>query len=123
MAADSGDDWREFRRRLIESEKQGTDAAAPVDDGGLWAHEAPLERGALLVAAPGAFDGDSAQPDLFQAVALLVEHSDEGSVALVLNRPTRDTVSSLGVEPAFDAEPLYWGGWAGANSLRFLHGN
>ena len=118
--AQENDDWREFRRRLILGSGWEQNVSSPE----LWAHEGPLERGALLVAAPGAFRETGTRSDFFQAVALLVEHSDEGSVALLLNRPTGEAVKSTQVaelRPTFDDEPLYYGGRAGLSSVRIIH--
>lgn len=43
----------------------------------------PVRRGRLLVAAPALED-----PNFRRAVVLMLEHSDEGALGLVLNRPT-----------------------------------
>ena len=40
-------------------------------------------RGRLLLAGPGLID-----PNFFRAVVLVLEHSDEGSLGVILNRPT-----------------------------------
>ncbi len=59
-------------------------------------------RGRLLVATP-----DLADPNYFRTVVLMLEHSDEGALGVVLNRPARDTTvaeplpawAPLAVEP------------------------
>ena len=45
-------------------------------------------RGSLLVAAPTLLD-----PNFRRTVVLLAEHSDEGAMGLVLNRPTDTPVT------------------------------
>src|SRR6202050_2059328 len=45
-------------------------------------------RGKLLIAGPSLQD-----PNFWRTVVLVVEHSEEGSLGLVLNRPAETTVS------------------------------
>ena len=40
-------------------------------------------RGQLLIAGPGLLD-----PNFWRTVVLIVEHSEEGALGLVLNRPS-----------------------------------
>jgi putative transcriptional regulator len=57
-------------------------------------------RGALLVAAPALVDAN------FQrTVVLITEHTDEGAMGLVLNRPTDTTVAEVAPELAAVAGP------------------
>jgi putative transcriptional regulator len=44
-------------------------------------------RGQLVIAGPGLLD-----PNFWRTVVLVVEHSDEGALGLVLNRPSETTV-------------------------------
>jgi putative transcriptional regulator len=44
-------------------------------------------RGQLLIAGPGLLD-----PNFWRTVVLIVEHTDEGALGLVLNRPSETTV-------------------------------
>ena len=44
-------------------------------------------RGQLLIAGPGLLD-----PNFWRTVVLVVEHSEEGALGLVLNRPSETTV-------------------------------
>ena len=65
-------------------------------------------RGQLLIAGPGLLD-----PNFWRTVVLIVEHSDEGALGLVLNRPSETTVGEAvsELEELLDLdEPLYVGG-------------
>jgi putative transcriptional regulator len=65
-------------------------------------------RGQLLIAGPGLLD-----PNFWRTVVLIVEHSDEGALGLVLNRPSETTVGEAvsELEPLLDVDdPLYVGG-------------
>jgi putative transcriptional regulator len=50
-------------------------------------------RGQLLIAAPGLLD-----PNFWRTVVLVVEHSDEGALGLVLNRPSETIVGEASAE-------------------------
>ena len=65
-------------------------------------------RGQLLIAGPGLLD-----PNFWRTVVLIVEHSDEGALGLVLNRPSETTVGEAvsELEELLDVDdPLYVGG-------------
>jgi putative transcriptional regulator len=65
-------------------------------------------RGQLLIAGPGLLD-----PNFWRTVVLIVEHSDEGALGLVLNRPSETTVGEAvsELEELLDLDdPLYIGG-------------
>jgi putative transcriptional regulator len=66
-------------------------------------------RGYLLVAAPSLLD-----PNFNRTVVFIVEHSDQGTLGLVLNRPSDTTVKDLwdqiGNEPCTSERPIYIGG-------------
>lgn len=65
-------------------------------------------RGQLLVAGPGLLD-----PNFWRAVVLVVEHSEEGALGLVLNRPSETTAGEAvpELEEVVDLdEPLFVGG-------------
>jgi putative transcriptional regulator len=67
-----------------------------VDDG-----EALSLKGHLLVAAPGLFD-----PNFARTVVLMLEHTDEGAIGVVLNRPSDHPLgASLPDWGPFAAEP------------------
>ena len=58
-------------------------------------------RGALLVAAPALVD-----PNFQRSVVLVTEHTDEGAMGLVLNRPTDTTVADAAPELTAVAGPV-----------------
>ncbi len=78
------------------------DAMAPVN---------PTRRGQLLLAGTDLLD-----PNFAQTVTLLVEHSDQGTLGLVLNRPLATTVAEAwtasvpGGVPCLHEGALYHGG-------------
>jgi putative transcriptional regulator len=66
------------------------------------------KRGQLLIAGPGLLD-----PNFWRTVVLIVEHSDDGALGLVLNRPSETTVGEAvaELEDLLDLDdPLYIGG-------------
>jgi putative transcriptional regulator len=75
-------------------------------------------RGQLLIAGPGTLD-----PNFFRTVVLIVEHSEEGALGLVLNRPSETTVDEAVAEIEGLVEPddlLYIGGPVQASSIIIL---
>ena len=75
-------------------------------------------RGKLLVAGPQLLD-----PNFWRSVVLVVEHTDEGALGLVLNRPSQSTVAEA--VPQLDAmvdpdDPLYVGGPVGPSGVIVL---
>jgi len=65
-------------------------------------------RGQLLIASPALFD-----PNFRRAVVLVTEHTDEGAMGLVLNRPATSTVEEAVPDLSWLAggdEPVYVGG-------------
>jgi putative transcriptional regulator len=65
-------------------------------------------RGQLLIAGPGLHD-----PNFWRTVVLVVEHTDEAALGLVLNRPSETTVGDAVpqlVELVDSSEPLFIGG-------------
>jgi putative transcriptional regulator len=72
--------------------------------------------GTLLIAAPTLED-----PNFRRRVVLLCEHSDQGSVGLVLNNPTDISLGSIVEEvPALERE-VFVGGPVQQNILHVLH--
>ena len=75
-------------------------------------------RGQLLIAGPGLAD-----PNFFRTVVLVIEHSEEGALGLVLNRPSQTTVGDVVSE--LDAvvetgDPLWVGGPVAPSALILL---
>jgi putative transcriptional regulator len=62
-------------------------------------------RGQLLIAGPGLVD-----PNFWRTVVLIVEHTAEGALGLVLNRPSETTITEAvpQLEPLLDGnDPVY----------------
>jgi len=137
-------DWRDFRARLVSQESGVTEsvdedyvqrASGPnlellrkqnpaLAEEKPWAHAigAP-ERGCLLVAKGDEFT--VGQQYFHQAVILLLDHGEQGSMGVILNRPTQ---YSMGYVSGDDAGPfadnaLYFGGDVGDGTVSFLHGS
>lgn len=74
-------------------------------------------RGSLLVAKPTVEDFC-----FKRSVSVLVDHDAEGSMGVIVNKPTRFTLNELMPEVKCDEPlPLYLGGPVGTNMLFFLH--
>ena len=75
-------------------------------------------RGQLLIAGPSLLDSN-----FFRAVVLMIEHSDDGALGLVLNRPSQTTVGEAvaELEQLLDLDdPLFIGGPVQPSSLIVL---
>lgn len=75
-------------------------------------------RGQLLIASPALVD-----PNFWRTVVLIVEHSPEGALGLVLNRPSETTVGEAvhELQELLDADaPLYVGGPVAPSALIVL---
>jgi putative transcriptional regulator len=75
-------------------------------------------RGQLLIAGPGLVD-----PNFWRTVVLIVEHTAEGALGLVLNRPSETTITEAvpQLEPLLDGnDPVYLGGPVGPSSVIVL---
>ena len=75
-------------------------------------------QGQLLIAGPSLLDSN-----FFRTVVLMIEHSDEGALGLVLNRPSQTTVGEAVVEleQLLDLDdPLFIGGPVQPSSLIVL---
>lgn len=143
MAPALESDWREFRARLLARERGGgaaedaarASAASAANMKVLesqnprlvanapWAHalSAP-EKGCLLVAADHEFR--MSQQYFHQAVILVLEHHENGSMGIILNRPTQYDMGYVSGEPEgpFAKNALYFGGDVGDGTVSFLHG-
>lgn len=121
----SGDtDWREFRARLVAStyldQNNGNNAAAETGD--LWAHEIPVvEPGCLLLASPIYFT--HSQQYFSQSVILVVAHGPEGTMGLILNKPTTHCISDFKTNLGSEFGPcrLYLGGDVDESALNIVH--
>ncbi len=93
---------------------------ASIPEGGKTPRTQPLapEKGIFLVAKPGMQD-----PRFQRTVVLLLAHSDQGTIGLIINRPTDIVLSrvlpNLQV-PAADEHALFFGGPVGMDMLIFL---
>jgi putative transcriptional regulator len=75
-------------------------------------------RGQLLIAGPSLLDSN-----FFRTVVLMIDHSDEGALGLVLNRPSQTTVGEAvaELEQLLDLDdPLFIGGPVQPSSLIVL---
>lgn len=76
-------------------------------------------RGKLLLSAPNLFD-----PNFRRTVLLIAEHTADGAMGLVLNRPAevtvREAVPDLAWLAAADEEPVYAGGPVATDSVIVL---
>ena len=79
--------------------------------------EAPVAKGSVLAAAPGSFD------HYFQeSLVLLIEHSDEGTVGVLLNHQTPWHVADMtDALPCFADNAIFLGGDAGRDTMLMLH--
>jgi putative transcriptional regulator len=64
-------------------------------------------RGKLLIASPALVD-----PNFARSVVLITEHTDDGAMGVVLNRPSETSVEEVAPELAavVDSEPVFIGG-------------
>lgn len=108
-------DWRTFRAKLVAQER-GTEQEQ-------WAHPIPKpEKGALLLAHPMMFS--DSQTYFYQAVILLLDHDENGSFGVILNRPSQYTLGELALTKnlsEFDSCRLFAGGDVGDGTLQMVH--
>ena len=89
-----------------------------------WAHViAKPEKGSLIVAATDDFV--TSQQYFNQCVILLLEHSKDGSMGVILNRPTMYKMADVvnDANGPFGENALYFGGDVGDGTVSFLHGS
>lgn len=75
-------------------------------------------RGQLLIAGPTLAD-----PNFFRTVVLVIEHSEEGALGLVLNRPSETTVGEVVAELetlVASEDPIWVGGPVAPSALIVL---
>jgi len=85
-------DWREFRARLVAEElsanKGVSEEVAGFWNSSGWAYSTTLlESGSILLAQPGSRFG-LRQQYFHKAVVLIIRHDKDGTIGLILNRPT-----------------------------------
>ncbi len=79
-------------------------------------------KGSLLIASPGLMD-----PNFLRTVIIVAEHSEEGALGLVLNRPAEAKVAELWTSISGDSASTelnaFVGGPVQKNALLILHGH
>lgn len=74
-------------------------------------------RGSLLVAKPTVEDFC-----FKRSITILIDHDKEGSMGVIVNKPTRFTLNEMMPELACnESVPLYLGGPVGTNMMFFIH--
>eukprot|EP00798_Chlamydomonas_sp_ICE-L_P002405 gene2405-8715_t len=121
MGADT--DWREFRAKLVASGAGKDSSSFSSGEKTEWAHSIPVpEKGAVLVSHPMMFGAN--QTYFNKAVILLLDHDEGGSYGVILNRPSKYTLSEVVMTeplPGFERSKLWIGGDVGNNQLLLLH--
>ncbi|GLC33339.1 hypothetical protein PLESTB_000344200 [Pleodorina starrii] len=142
-------DWREFRAKLIMRTDGVPEGARRSEDNrrlleiqnpslaaeGLWAHATPRpETGGIVIASldcPTLLKDDR----MWQVVVFLTSHGPEGSVGLILNRPTGMVLGrkpgglplELGgpipVQRVFQDNRVYCGGFTAQQVIHIMHGH
>lgn len=75
-----------------------------------------IKNGIILLAEPFMLD-----PNFRRSAVLLCEHSSEGSVGFIMNRPTDTRVDQLIEDfPEFNS-PIFWGGPVQTDTLHYIH--
>lgn len=81
--------------------------------------ESEVRAGCFLIANPTLRD-----PNFSRTVVLLCEHTDQGSMGLIINRPTEHTVAAaITGMPERATQLLYWGGPVQQRLVLVLHRN
>eukprot|EP00892_Ulva_mutabilis_P006118 jgi/Ulvmu1/3879/UM018_0100.1 len=132
-------DWREFRAQLVSRSRTTPQASWDVIDDGTqtggsaagdgdedWAHLiATPETGCVLLANPMLFG--SSQTYFEQAVILVIEHSEKGSMGIILNKPSELRLKQMedvvldSQFRVFAKNKVYLGGDVDADGLYLLH--
>ncbi len=75
-----------------------------------------IKNGVILLAEPFMLD-----PNFRRAAVLLCEHSPEGSLGFIMNRPTDTSIDQLIEDfPEFHS-PVFWGGPVQTDTLHYIH--
>lgn len=118
-------DWRDFRAKLVGMEKREGESGEegepgePEVDSSSWAYESPLiEQGALLLGSPG--DNFAINQQYFhKSMILIIEHTEQFTKGVILNRPTALSTIDLKKAPALPEALLNsshkWNVWFGGD--------
>lgn len=109
-------DWRAFRAQLVQQSMK--DGDAPVRKWAPGRYALPigkLERGCVLLA------NEKMEGPFWQSVVLIIEHNFEGTIGIVLNKPTRKKIANPNAVKVFEDFPLYYGGPVDPTSLIAVH--
>jgi len=91
-----------------------------------WAFPATtVERGTVLVSRP-MLQGLAYQPQMHRAIILVLQHGRDGTVAVIVNKPSQLVLRDLGLEsapwsPQLDDSRIFFGGDVGSE-LCLIHG-
>jgi len=119
-SSDSDVDWREFRARLVQQEQGDTVEGISQKKTDRWAYESPvIEQGSILLSAPN--DHFAINQQYFHKnVIFLVNHSNDFTKGVILNRPT--AFSTTDVETTFKTLENFshegaddWNVWCGGD--------
>eukprot|EP00798_Chlamydomonas_sp_ICE-L_P004918 gene4918-34688_t len=142
-------DWRDFRNKLISDQGTSSGGRESADNlrlleiqnarlaaEGTWAHSTgTAEQGGILLAT---FKMQEVRgyEQLWQAVVLLIQHGKEGSIGLLLNRPTSlqfgrkpgglpfEVENAPGnLQQVFATNRVYCGGFTAQTMMHVLHGH
>ena len=75
-----------------------------------------IKKGQLLISEPSLSD-----PTFFKSVALLIHHSKNESIGLILNQPTKINLNQILEDIPMGDFPVYIGGPVERNSIHFIH--
>lgn len=119
-------DWRAFRARLVAASSSSGTSISPSTPQSCWAHELKTpEPGCLLLANPLYFT--THQTYFQQAVILIIAHDTQGTIGVIINKPTQHKMGEFkdktNIGNEFDDCILYLGGDVGdPNTLTVVHG-
>jgi putative transcriptional regulator len=109
----SDEDWRDVRAKLVMQYSQGEDIATkgsnstsitttssvPAITNNCWAYDSKgaIEVGSLIVSHPSQDSacGGLRQQHFHKCIVLVVEHSQEGTRGIILNRPTNQVINGI----------------------------